>query len=232
MPIRGRELSHQRDRREEGRRDRREKSRRGRRRSDDDAQRDRHAEKTSRLREHVSMVSVSATAATYHDDDWDDDATMSLTLAQSWLASQQRCNNESSNLELSTMQSTHVWAASNARYAWQISCFAKFEKAVLTEEYAETGKKKRKETKKAKIKKFISTTSLQLCLRSLARSLSNASTQMLEHWRRHCYAIDHERTDRCYEGSRARTKNCCKQSRTSSVHVRWHDQLLTLLRRC
>ena len=69
MPIRGRELSHQRDRREEGRRDRREKSRRGRRRSDDDAQRDRHAEKTSRLREHVSMVSVSATAATYHDDD-------------------------------------------------------------------------------------------------------------------------------------------------------------------
>ncbi len=232
MPTRDRGFSHQRDRREGGRRNRREGSRRGRRRSGGGAQRNRHAEETSRLREHVSMVSVSATAATYHGGGWDGGATMSPTLAQSWLAPQQRCNNGSSNLELPTMQSTHVWAASNARYAWQTSCFAKFERAVLTEGYAETGKEKRKETKGAKVKEFISTTSLQLCLRSLARSLSNASTQVLEHWRRHCYATGHEGTDRCYEGSRARAKDCCKQPRTSSVHVRWHDQLLTLLRRC
>ncbi len=66
MPTRGRGPSHQRDRREGGRRDRREGGRRGRRRSGGGAQRDRHAEETGRLREHVSMASVSATAATYH----------------------------------------------------------------------------------------------------------------------------------------------------------------------
>ena len=32
-----------------------------------------HLKKTSRLCKHVSMISVSANAATYHDDDDDDD---------------------------------------------------------------------------------------------------------------------------------------------------------------
>jgi len=42
-----------------------------------------HFKKMSRLREHVSMISMSANAATYHDsnDDNDDvDIAMSLTL--------------------------------------------------------------------------------------------------------------------------------------------------------
>ncbi len=40
-----------------------------------------HFKKTSRLRKHVSMISMSANAATYHDDDDDDvDTAMSFTL--------------------------------------------------------------------------------------------------------------------------------------------------------
>jgi len=43
-----------------------------------------HLKKTSRLREYVSMISVSVNAATYHDSDDDDDdvdTAMSFTLA-------------------------------------------------------------------------------------------------------------------------------------------------------
>ncbi len=78
MSIRDRELSHQRSRRREDRR-----SRRDRRCSDDDAKKDVHFKKTSRLRKHVSIISVSANAATYHDsnDDDDVDTAMSFTLA-------------------------------------------------------------------------------------------------------------------------------------------------------
>jgi hypothetical protein len=53
-----------------------QKSRRSRRDkhcSDDNVKRNIHFKKMSRLREHVSMISVSANAATYHDDDDDDD---------------------------------------------------------------------------------------------------------------------------------------------------------------
>ncbi len=42
-----------------------------------------HFKKMSRLREHVSMISISANAATYHDSDDDNDdvdIAMSLTL--------------------------------------------------------------------------------------------------------------------------------------------------------
>jgi len=42
-----------------------------------------HLKKMSRLRKHVSMISMSANAATYHDDDDDDDdvdTVMSFTL--------------------------------------------------------------------------------------------------------------------------------------------------------
>jgi len=75
MHIKDRELSLQRRRREGSRRS-----------SGDDARkatRDVHLNEESRLREHVSMISVSANAATYHDDGDDDeiDTAMSFTLA-------------------------------------------------------------------------------------------------------------------------------------------------------
>ncbi len=58
MPTRGRGPSHQRSRRR--------RRRRRRRRSGGDAKGDVHPKETGRLREHVSMISVSANAATYH----------------------------------------------------------------------------------------------------------------------------------------------------------------------
>ncbi len=79
MSIRDCEFSHQRSRREKSRR-----SRRDRRHSDDDAKKNVHFKKMSRLHEHVSMISVSVNAATYHDsnDDNDDvDTVMSFMLA-------------------------------------------------------------------------------------------------------------------------------------------------------
>jgi len=72
--IRNHELNHQRSRRE--------KSRRSRRDSNDNVKRNAHLKKISRLRKHVSMISMSANAATYHDDDENDvDIAMSFTLA-------------------------------------------------------------------------------------------------------------------------------------------------------
>ncbi len=73
--IRNCKLSHQRSRRK--------KSRRDRCCSNDDAKKNVHFKKMSRLREHVSMISVSVNAATYHDSDDDDDVdtAMSFTLA-------------------------------------------------------------------------------------------------------------------------------------------------------
>ncbi len=78
MHIKNHEFSLQRRKREESRR-----SRRDRRCSDDDVMKNVHFKKMSRLRKHVSMISVSANAATYHDDDDDDDVdtAMSFTLA-------------------------------------------------------------------------------------------------------------------------------------------------------
>jgi len=61
---------------------RREKSRRSRRNSDDDVKRNAHLKKMSRLREHVSMILMSANAAIYYDDDENDvDTAMSFMLA-------------------------------------------------------------------------------------------------------------------------------------------------------
>jgi len=76
MSIKDHELNHQRNRRKKSRR-----SRRDRRCSDNDVKKDVHLKKMSKLREHVSIISVSANAATYHDDDDDDvDTAMSFTL--------------------------------------------------------------------------------------------------------------------------------------------------------
>ncbi len=105
MHIKNREFSHQRSRREKSRR-----SRRDRRRSDDDVKRDVHLKKMSRLREHVSMISVSANAATYHDSDDDNDdvdTAMSLTLAH-------ELTRITTTLQWKKLIS---WAASYARYA-------------------------------------------------------------------------------------------------------------------
>jgi len=60
----------------------REESRRSRRDSNDNMKRNVHLKKMSRLRKHVSMISVSVNAAIYYDDDEDDvDTAMSFTLA-------------------------------------------------------------------------------------------------------------------------------------------------------
>ncbi len=51
--------------------------------NDDDAKRNVHLKKMSRLRKHISMISMSANAATYHDNDDDDnnvDTAMSFML--------------------------------------------------------------------------------------------------------------------------------------------------------
>jgi len=79
MHIKNCEFSIQCRRREESRR-----SRRDRRCSNDDAKKDVHLKKMSKLHKHVSMISVSANAVTYHDnndDDDDVDIAMSFTLA-------------------------------------------------------------------------------------------------------------------------------------------------------
>jgi len=68
MFIRNHKFSHQYSRCEKSRR-----SRRDRYRSDDDVKKNVHFKKMSRLREHVSIISVSTNAATYHDSDDDDD---------------------------------------------------------------------------------------------------------------------------------------------------------------
>ena len=76
--IKNHELSHQRNKHEESRR-----SKRDRRCNDNDVKRDVHLKKMSRLCKHVSMISMSANAATYHnsdDDDDDVDTAMSFTL--------------------------------------------------------------------------------------------------------------------------------------------------------
>jgi len=78
MFIRNCEFNHQRSKREESRR-----SRRDRCCSNDDVKKNIHLKKMSRLRKHVSIISVSANAATYHDSDDDDDdvdTAMSFTL--------------------------------------------------------------------------------------------------------------------------------------------------------
>ncbi len=78
MHIKSHEFSLQHRRREKSRRSRRDK-----RCSNDNVTRDVHLKKMSRLRKHVSMISVSMNAATYHDDDDNDDVdtAMSFMLA-------------------------------------------------------------------------------------------------------------------------------------------------------
>ncbi len=67
MFIRNHEFNHQRSRREESRRSRHDKC------CSDDAKKNVHLKKMSRLRKHVSMISMSMNAATYYDSDDDDD---------------------------------------------------------------------------------------------------------------------------------------------------------------
>ncbi len=107
MFIKDHEFSHQRNKCKESRRSRR--SRRRRRCSDDDAKKNVHLKKISKLREHVSMISMSMNAATYHDSDDDDDdvdTAMSLTLAHELTCI------------TTTLQRKKLisWAASYARY--------------------------------------------------------------------------------------------------------------------
>ena len=68
MFIRSCKFSHQCSKCEESRR-----SRRNRRCSDDDMKRNVHFKKMSRFRKHVSMILMSANAATYNDNDDDND---------------------------------------------------------------------------------------------------------------------------------------------------------------
>ena len=85
MFIKDHKFSHQCNKCKESRRSRR--SRRDRHCSDDNVKKNIHFKKMSKLREHVSMISMSMNAATYHDSDDDDDdndddvdTAMSLTL--------------------------------------------------------------------------------------------------------------------------------------------------------
>jgi len=58
------------------------KSRRSRCSSDDDMKKNTHFKKMSRLRKHVSIISVNVNVATYHDDDENNvDTAMLFTLA-------------------------------------------------------------------------------------------------------------------------------------------------------
>jgi len=78
MSIKDHEFSYQHNRRKKSKRSRRDKHH-----NDDNAKRNVHLKKTSKLREHVSMISVNVNAVTYHDSDDDDDVdtAMSFTLA-------------------------------------------------------------------------------------------------------------------------------------------------------
>jgi len=67
MHIKNHKLSLQRKKCEESRRD-----------SDDDAKKNVHLKKMSRLCEHVSMISMSMNAATYHDSNNDDDVDTAM----------------------------------------------------------------------------------------------------------------------------------------------------------
>ncbi len=99
------EFSHQHSKREESRR-----SRRDRRCSDNNVKRNVHLKKMSRLCEHVSMISVSAHAATYYDSDDDDD---DIDTAMSFILTHElTC--------ITTMLQRKkfiLWVASYARYA-------------------------------------------------------------------------------------------------------------------
>ncbi len=74
MYIKSCKLNLQRKRCKKSRRSRRDKHD-----SNDDVKKDVHLKKISRLREHVSMISVSANAAIYHDDDDDDDVDTAMS---------------------------------------------------------------------------------------------------------------------------------------------------------
>ena len=103
MHIKNHEFSFQCKKHEESRR-----SRCCRRCSDDDVTKNVHFKKTSRLRKHVSVISVSANVATYHDDDDNDvDTAMSFMLAHKLTC-------------ITTMlqrKKLISWVASYARYA-------------------------------------------------------------------------------------------------------------------
>ena len=85
-----------------------ERSRRSRHDSNDDVKRNAHLKKMNRLREHVSMISVSVNAAIYHDDDENDvDTAMSFTLAHELTCI----------ITTSQRKKLILWAASYARDA-------------------------------------------------------------------------------------------------------------------
>jgi len=73
MFIRNHEFNHQRNRCEESRRSRHDKC------CSNDAKKNVHLKKMSRLREHVSIISMSMNAATYHDSDDDDDVDTAMS---------------------------------------------------------------------------------------------------------------------------------------------------------
>ncbi len=77
--------------------------------SNNDVMKNVHLKKTSRLCKHVSMISVSANAATYHDDDDDDDVDIAMSFM---LIYELTCI-------ITTLQWKKLisWAASYARYA-------------------------------------------------------------------------------------------------------------------
>jgi len=77
MFIRNHELNHQHSKCKRSRRSKR--SRCDKCCSDDNVKRNVHLKKISRFREHVSIISMSVNAATYHDND-DVDTAMSLML--------------------------------------------------------------------------------------------------------------------------------------------------------
>jgi len=68
MFIRDHELNHQRSKCKRSRRSKCDKCC-----NDDDVKKNIHFKKMSKLRKHVSMISMNANAATYHDNNDDDD---------------------------------------------------------------------------------------------------------------------------------------------------------------
>ncbi len=96
----------------------------------------------SRLHKHVSMISVSANAATYHDDDDDDDDDVDTAMSF-MLAHELTCIT-------TTLQRKKLisWAASYARYIWQISCFISLKEQYSRKSMLRRSKKKRKKERK------------------------------------------------------------------------------------
>ncbi len=186
MYIKSRELSLQHRRRKKSRRSRRDK-----RCSDNDVMKNVHLKKMSRLRKHVSMISVSANAATYHDDDDDDvDIAMSFMLAHELTC-------------ITTMlqrKKLISWAASYAKYTKQISCFVSSKEQYSWKSMLRRNKKKRKKERKQSWRVDIN--NLALTLFMLVSMINHdIFIQMLKRWKSYDYAISYKKTIQCYEDS-------------------------------